>query len=280
MKFKKNIGSVIERNRKLWNSDFKKGVLVKIDIDDFSTLRLWEEVLSPEYCPDYKKMFDVFLKYFKKREYLLDDATPTARPNIGDFAFGAYLGAEIVFSPVGGYSKPLISDLKDINSLEYNENNCWLKWLLEATKYFSEKSEGLFATSIIETMDGLNFAENIFGSKIYMEIIDNPDSLSAIFDFALEFNIKMIEGQRKFIKKHENGYFDIHEEWLPGNCVWLSIDSWGNCSRESFRKYGRHHLQEIINYFGCGWLHMHNSHLHLLEDVIELVKQLTHKNTI
>ena len=104
MKYKKNLSTIIERNRKLWNSDFQNGVLVKIDIDGFSTLRLWEEVLSPAYCPDYRKMYDLFLTFFKKREFLLDDAMPTARPNIGDYAFGAYLGADLVFHKTGGYA--------------------------------------------------------------------------------------------------------------------------------------------------------------------------------
>jgi hypothetical protein len=270
MKFKKNLNALIDRNRKLWTGNFRKGVLVKIDIDNFSTMRLWEEVLSPKSCPDYKKMFEVFYENFKKREFLLDDAMPTARPNLGDSAFGAFLGAEIQFGETGGYSKPFLKSLKDFKKIQFNKSNYWINWLKEATEYFALKSENIFATSIIETVDSLNFAESIFGSNIYLELYDHPMQLLEIFDFALEFNIKIIEEQRKYIKKYENGYFDLHEEWLPGNCIWLSIDSWGNCRNEFFTKFGKFHLQKIINYFGCGWLHMHNSHLHLLEEAATL----------
>lgn len=270
MKFKKNLDEVVKRNKKLWSGDFTRGVLAKIDIDGFSTLDLWEKVLLPQYCPDYKKMFDVFLEFFKKREFLLDDAIPCARPNIGDSAFGAYLGAELIFGNAGGFAKPLLKNLDSINDLKYDPENYWISNLIEATKYFAQKSEGLFATSIIETMDSLNLAENLYGSNAYLEIYNNPVKLLELFDFGYYFNVRMIEEQRKYIKMIGDGYIDLHEEWLPGKCIWLSVDAWGNCSSEIFKKIGVYHLQKIINYFSCGWLHMHNSHLHLLEEVIKI----------
>jgi hypothetical protein len=258
MKFKKNLDEAIKRNKDLWSGNKTKGVLAKIDIDGFSTLDLWEKAMRPEYCPDYKKMFDVFLEFFKKREFLLDDAIPCARPNIGDSAFGAYLGAEIIFGNGGGFAKPLLKNLDDIDGLKFDTNNYWINHLIESTKYFAEKSDGLFATSTIETMDSLNLAENLYGSNAYLEIYNNPGKLQKLFDFGYQFNIRMIEEQRKYIKKVGEGYADLHEEWLPGKCIWLSIDAWGNCSKETFKKFGRYHLQKIVDYFGCGWLHMHN----------------------
>jgi hypothetical protein len=130
--------------------------------------------------------------------------------------------------------------------------------------------DGKCPTSIIETVDSLNFAENVMGPRAFLELYDHPRELLMLFDFALDFNIRLIEMQRKYIARYEGGYFDLHEEWLPGNCVWLSIDAWGLCSPETFRDLGRYHLQKIIDHFGGGWLHMHNSHLHLLEEVITL----------
>jgi len=267
MKFKKNFSQIIDRNRLLWSGQFSNRILAKIDIGHSATMRMWEKVLSPEYCPDYVKMFDFFYDEFSKRENLLDDAMPTARPNIGDYAFGAYLGAEVIFAETGGYSKPFLKNLKDMASIKYNKENKWISWLMAATRYFAEKSQGLFATSIIETMDSLNFAENAYGSNAYIEINDHPKEMLEIFELAMDFNIKLIEEQRMYIKAHNGGYFDLHEEWLPGNCIWLSVDSWGNCSIETFKKYGKLHLQKIIDYFGYGWIHMHSSHLHLLQEI-------------
>jgi hypothetical protein len=128
----------------------------------------------------------------------------------------------------------------------------------------------LCATSIIETCDSLNFAENVYGSGVFLEIYDHPRELLELFDFAYELNVRLIEMQRVHIRRHGSGYFDLHEEWLPGDCVWLSVDAWGHCSAEVFRKLGKAHLQKIVDRFGSGWLHMHNTHLHLLEEVVTI----------
>lgn len=268
MRYKKNLGEVIDRNRKLWNREATEKVLAKIDLDEGGTMRMWERALAPGTCPDYRKMFDVFLQDFQRRELLRDDAMPTARPNIGDYGFGAYVGAEVIFGQGGAYAKPFLSSLKDVKTLRFDPENPWIRFLEESTRYFAEQAEGLCATSIIETADSLNFAENVFGSGIFLEIYDHPRELLELFDFAYELNVRLIELQRKYIRRFDGGYFDLHEEWLPGDCIWLSIDAWGNCGPQDFRKLGRHHLQKMVDHFGTGWLHMHNSHLHLLEEVV------------
>ena len=215
-------------------------------------------------------MFEVFREDFQRREYLLDDAIPAARPNIGDYGFGAYAGAEVIFGQGGAYAKPFLSDLGRVKELRFDPANRWVRFLEEATRWFAEQSEGLCATSIIETCDSLNFAENVAGSGVFLEIYDHPRELLALFDFAFDLNVRLIEMQRAHIRRHGGGYVDLHEEWLPGDCVWLSVDAWGNCGPEAFRRLGRDHLQKMIDRFGTGWLHMHNTHLHLLEDVVTL----------
>jgi hypothetical protein len=174
----------------------------------------------------------------------------------------------VIFGQGGAYAKPFLSSLKDVKTLRFDPENEWVKLLEESTRYFAEHAEGLCATSIIETNDSLNFAENVFGSGIFLELYDHPRELLELFDFAYELSIRLIELQRKYIRRFEGGYFDLHEEWLPGDCVWLSVDAWGQCSARDFRALGKHHLQKMVDHFGTGWLHMHNSHLHLLDELV------------
>jgi hypothetical protein len=267
VRYKKNLDEVIRRNRRLWDREATDRILAKIDLEEGGTMRMWERALAPGTCPDYRKMFDVFLRDFQRREFLRDDAMPTARPNIGDYGFGAYAGAEVVFGQGGAYAKPFLSSLAEVKNLGFDPENPWVKLLEESTRYFAEQSEGLCATSIVEVSDSLNFAENVVGSGVFLEIYDHPRELLELFDFAYELNVRLIELQRKHIRRFEGGYFDLHEEWLPGDCVWLSVDAWGSCSTEAFRTLGMPHLQKMVDHFGTGWLHMHNSHLHLLPEV-------------
>jgi len=270
VRYKKNLGDIIERNRRLWSRTGTDLVLAKIDLEEGGTMRMWERALAPGVCPDYRKMWEVFLEDFGRREHLTDDAMPTARPNFGDYGFGAYVGAEVTFGQGGAYAKPFLSDLTDLRALRFDPSNSWIRLLEESSRYFAEQAQGRCATSIIETSDSLNFAENVFGSGVFLELYDHPRELLEVFDFACDFNIRLIEMQRKYIAKVEGGYFDLHEEWLPGDCVWLSVDAWGSCRPEDFRRLGKHHLQKLIHHFGTGWLHMHNSHLRLLEEIVTL----------
>lgn len=270
MKYKQNLQEVIRRNRRFWNREATSGILAKIDLEAGETMRMWEQALAPGTCPDYRRMFDVFLRAFQRREFLRDDAVPTARPNLGDYGFGAYVGAEVVFGEGGAYAKPCLSSLEKVKDLRFDLENPWVRLLEESTRYFAQAATGLCATSIVETCDGLNFAENVFGSGIFLEIYDHPRQLLELFDFAYELNVRLIELQRRYIRKFDGGYFDLHEQWLPGDCVWLSIDAWGSCSAQDFRRLGKAHVQMMVDHFGSGWLHMHNSHLHLLEEAAGL----------
>jgi hypothetical protein len=233
-------------------------------------MRAWERALAPGICPDYRRMFDVFLDHFCRREDILDDATPTARPNIGDYGFGAYAGADVIFGEGGAFARPFLTDLADVKRLRFDPDNTWVRLLEQSTRYFAEQADGLCATSLIETCDSLNFAENVCGSGVFLEIYDHPRELLELFDFAFELNVRLIELQRAHVARVAGGYLDLHEEWLPGDCVWLSVDAWGHCGVGVFRELGRHHLQKMVDHFGTGWLHMHNAHLHLLEEVVTI----------
>jgi len=270
MRFKKNVDQAVARNRALWTGAPSNRILAKIEVDGHSVLDLWVNALSPDVIPDKEKMFEAFVCHFRFRENLLDDAIPTARPSLGSSAYGAFFGADIQFGTSGAYSRPVLNDIREYKSLRYDFEDQWLARQIEATKYFCEHAAGQCGVSIIETMDNLNLAENLVGSKIYLDLVDDPKTLLSFFDLALEFNVKLVEKQREYISKYEQGYFDIHEIWVPGDAVWLSIDAWNLVGPQLFRRLGMRHIQECIDYFGGAWLHMHNQALHLLADAVTL----------
>jgi hypothetical protein len=270
MKYKKNLVEVVDRNKKLWTGSYTNGILAKIEIEGHNVLDMWIYALSPEILPDKEKMFDAFISNFHFREHLLDDAIPTARPSLGSSAYGAFFGADLQFGTSGAYSKPILQNIREYKKLRYSFEDYWLAKQIDATNYFVEKAEGLSGVCIIETMDNLNLAENLVGSKIYIDLIDNPKVILDFFEMALDFNIRLVTRQREYIKKYKNGYFDIHEIWVSGDAVWMSIDAWNLVGPNMFRKLGVHHIQKCIDYFGGAWLHMHNQAMHLLPDVVKL----------
>lgn len=270
MQYKKNLPQTVARNRRFWTGEASGLVLAKIEIEGNSVLDMWVDALSPEVIPDPVKMFGRYVQQFRTRESLLDDSVPTARPSNGSSAYGAFFGAEVQFGVSGAYSKPILPDIREHRKLCYDFGFGWLKWQVDATKYFAEQARGLCGVCIIETMDNLNLAENLVGSRVYLDLLDHPREVLEFFDFALEFNTRLVKAQRQQLEAYEGGYFDIHEIWVPGDTIWLSIDAWNLVSPEMFRKLGLRHVQTIIDAFGGAWLHMHNQAIHLLPEVMRL----------
>jgi hypothetical protein len=270
MQYKKHLPQTVARNRRFWTGQPSGLVLAKIEVEGNSVLDMWVDALSPEIIPDPVRMFQRDVQQFRSRESLLDDSIPTARPSNGSSSYGAFFGAEVQFGVSGAYSTPILPDIREHRKLRYDFSSGWLKRQIDATEYFARQARGLCGVSIIETMDNLNLAENLMGSKVYLDLLDHPREVLEFFDFALEFNTRLVKAQRRHLEDYEGGYFDIHEIWVPGQTVWLSIDAWNLVSPEMFRKLGRHHVQTLIDAFGGAWLHLHNQALHLLPEVIRL----------
>jgi hypothetical protein len=270
MQYKKNLDETVARNRAFWTGGDSGMVLVKVEVEGNSAPEMWVDVLSPDILPDPVKMFQRYARNFQAREFLLDDAVPTARPSFGSSAYGAFFGAEVRFGASGAYALPMLPDIRAFRRLRFDFSTGWLNRQIEAARYFAEQARGLCGVCIVETMDTLNLAENLVGSRIYLDLVDNPREILEFFDFAEDFNARLVRAQRELYTRHEGGWFDIHETWLPGDTIWISIDAWDLVSPDLFRRYALHHVQAFIDAFGGAWLHMHNQGLHLLPDVLRL----------
>ena len=204
---------------------------------------------------------------------LHDDLLPVGRVSFGSAAFGAYLGAEVTFENWGGWTKPLLEDYTELEKLHFNPNNEWVQRQGEACRYFVQVAKSKFGLCETEPIDALNLAELLRGSRVYTDVYDYPSDLHRLLETASDFNIRFIEYQRRILQPcltYEDGLFSMFRMWLPGRAAWISVDAYGNCSSEIFRKFGKPYLQRTIDHFGGGWVHVHAFALHLLPDLITL----------
>lgn len=268
MEYKPDIGSVVERHRLLWNRKLPNGILAKIDVYNQDFPNYADDLLR--HCPDIEKMFadwDAYLNFYKD---VKDDAFPVARASFGSYAFGAFLGAKITFTESGGWAEPLPDDWTMLEDLRFEEDNCWIRKQKELVAYFVKHGKGKFAIAPTETIDALNFAENLRGPQVYMDIYDYPEKIKQLMEFGLEFNIKLIELQRSIIGTYKGGVFDLFYTWLPGRAVWLSVDAYAQCLPHVFVDMGYSYIQRLIDHFGNGWLHIHSNGISLLPELVKL----------
>jgi len=201
----------VTRYGRLWTGNFTNKILVKTDVDGLDTVDFHTNLMK--YAPDYKKMFNCYKEFYRKRAKVLDDSIPVARASISSAALSHYFGGRVQFTPGGAFSRPIINDLKgfDFNSLEYNPENKWIKYQMEMFKYFSKNADGLFPVCITEVLMGLVYAEYLLGKRMYTDIYDNSKLLMKLILKSIDFNIKYIDEQRKYIEKYRDGVFEMFE---------------------------------------------------------------------
>ena len=265
--YKPNLEEVVSRHRRLWTRQAPDGILARIDPQEIP-------ILDPlRACPDIPAMFAIWDQNYRLRMAVEDDLLPVARVSFGSQAFGGYLGAEVVFDGGTAWSRPLLTDYQQLDTLGFNETHPWIQRQQEACRYFAQQAHGKFAVCETEPMDGLNLAEVLRGSAVYTDLFDHPDELHRLLDFSAAFNIRLIEMQRDLLAPclyHEDGLFNMYRIWVPGRTIWMSVDAYGLCSPAVFRRFGAAYLQHSMDHFGGGWIHIHSSALRLLPEIVKL----------
>ena len=274
--YKPNLEQVVERHRLLWTGRLPHGILAAIEPEEAPLGPLHSEACKV--APDLDAMIEVWEDRLAKRRELLDDSMPVARVSFGSSAFGGYLGAEVIFGEGGGWSRPLLTNWSLLEALRFDDNNEWIRRQREACRCFARRAAGRFAVCELEVIDALNLAHSLRGTaQLLLDIYDHPQELRRLMAFGVGFNARLIEMQRQILGSavyHDGGVFSRRYIWLPGQAVWLSVDAYGMCAPQIFADFGRQFLQQLIDHFGAGWLHLHANGLHLLPEVLKLERLL------
>jgi len=267
--YKPNLLQTVERHRQLWTGKMREGILARIDPEELPFVDFLAAI------PDVPATAQAWDHNFRIRTEVHDDLLPVAKVSFGSAAFGGFLGAEVLFKGGAGWARPLLKDYSQLGQLRWDPDNPWIQRQLEACHYFLTAAQGKFALTETETIDTLNFVENVRGSAAFTDLYEHSDELKRLMDFACDFNIRLIETQREILapaSRYQEGMFFPHQIWLPGQPVWLSVDAYGLCSPKTFEELGRPWLQRIVDHFGSGWLHVHAAGMYLLPVLVNLKK--------
>ncbi len=267
MYYKPDIDEVVERYRALWNREFLDRILVKIDIlePNFTVLNAMDK------APDYESMLEEWEKGFEVNKEIKDDNLPVIYGELGSYIFGGFLGAEVVWSNGGAYSKPLIKDMKNYKEfLKFDGDNRYFKMQLDYIRFLEEKSKGRFGFTELSTLIGLNLLDCLRGGDAYTDVFDYPEEIKDIMKFGLQLGIKLVKKQRNLMSKYKGGRFNFYQIWTPGETFFAGVDAYGQCHQEIFEKFGRQYVQDIIDEFKSGWLHVHSDAMRLLPNYVTL----------
>lgn len=266
--YKPNLAETVERHRRLWTRQLPHQILAAVmSVDELP-------FIDPAVqCPNLESMFNAWDSNYYHRQAILDDHIPVGRVSFGSAAFGGFLGAEVTFEYGIGWAHPFLKNYSQIDELIYNPQNLWIVRQQEACRYFVAHAGGKFPLCETEVLDGLNLVEGLRGSKAYTDIYDYPEGVHRLLEFSSDFNIQILNMQRKILAPslfYQDGIFSMFRIWLPGETPWMSVDAYGNCSPHIFSEFGSPYLQRMINNYGGGWIHLHSHALHLLPEIVKL----------
>ncbi len=267
MYYKPIINDVIERYRKLWARELMDKILVKIDIlePNFTVLNAMNK------APNFEEMVNEWEKGFDANKNIKDDNLPVIYGDLGAYITGGFFGAEVIWSKGGAYSKPLIKEMKNYKDfLKFDENNTLYKMQMNYIKYLEDKSKGNFGFTEMPCLIGLNFLDCLRGGEAYTDVYDYPNEVKDIMGFATNFSIQFEKNQRNLIAKYNNGRFHGYQIWAPDETIFVSVDAYGQCGPEIFEKFGRSYIQDYIDEFKYGWLHVHSDAMRLLTNYVTL----------
>jgi hypothetical protein len=154
--------------------------------------------------------------------------------------------------------------------LKFDESNRYFLMQLDYIRYLRNRAEGRFGFTEMISIDGLNFLDCVRGGDAYTDVLDYPEEVIEILDFASELNVRVVKAQRALMEPFQGGRFNFYQIWTPGETIFLSVDAYGQCSSEIFERFGRKYVQNLIDAFQGGWLHVHSDAMRLLPNYVKL----------
>ena len=232
------------------------------------------------YCPypDPRERIRFWDDYLRERAAVRDDSVPAAYPSeLDQGLYAGLVGGEVRFlcDPSTGWVSsmvpPLFGEISEVGDLRRQSSASWWSQYLRYLEVFSAEAAGSFGISHFILIDGLNFAFEMIGAtQTYMAMIEDPQPLRGLADFALELNVRVQKAFFERVGLVAGGTCSNMAGWVPGRVLNESLDPFHMTSVADFEKWGRQPVERIFRRFDGGVLHLHGNGRHLLEAAASL----------
>jgi len=279
LSYKANAGESLERLGRLYSRQAMDRVLVAFD-NPSPTLEAFgrAHVAGSCPCPDPAERIVFWDSVIRERSIVEDDSIPSAY--LSELDQGLYAGlldgdVQFMCNPDTGWISsmvaPLFDRLQDFKMGELNPAHPWMRRFTDQLRIFAEHAEGKFGISHLILIDSLNFVFELVGAtKTYEALIDEPDLVRHITDFAFTLNVDIHSRFFEMAPDIRGGTCCAMGQWLPGHIVSESVDPFHMTSVDYFEEWGREPVERIFARFDGGIVHLHGNGRHLLESAATL----------
>ena len=269
--------AVLERLRRLYVGRDQSLVLAAMEIPS-PALEHMGQLHPTGFCeyPDPWERAGYWDARFLEKLPVRDDSIPSAYLSEMDQGlYGGLVGGQVRFlsDPESGWIssmvEPILKDWAEFDRLPtfdpLDQGNPWLQRYLKQLEVFLEVGRGKWAISHFILIDGLNFAYELRGAtESYLAIIERPDTVRRVIDYAYDLNVKVQSIFFERIPLLEGGTCSNFAQWIPGRIVSESLDPFHMTSLDYFESWGREPAERIMAHFDGGVIHIHGNGRHLL----------------
>ncbi len=257
---KNNIERTNERLKKFADAD--KGTLIQIkSIEELSgKKRRLDSFGLPDNMKEYLDYrLAGFLAYWEKRKDIDDDMIPAINPWYGIAEHTAFIGGTAEFGDETSWHHSFINDWeKDRSKAKLDENNTWLRLVLDGIEYLRDKCDGSYAVKLRGAEGAMDIANIARGNEMFYDFFEYPEELHEFLDFCAQAARFTLTKQAEAAGRYLDGIITGFDIWLPGNSTGhLSEDASVMISPEQFREFALLHTNKITKGFDHVFMHTH-----------------------
>ena len=221
---------------------------------------------------------DVFLedyeRMYQETQSIGQDGFWVGEPFTGIPWIEAMLGCEIRATPNSFVSQPWARSADDLNRIELDPDNAWLKKYMEFTEKLTAKSAGRFPIGQ-PIMRGIADALGaVMGqTEMVVALMEEPEIVQkAMKNIANAFS-RVIAEQHQAVRPFHGGWsIGFYHVWTPKPCIWFQDDLTAILSPRLYRSYLRELDRGICLGYEYTAFHLHPVSFFILDDLLSIAE--------
>lgn len=269
---KNNIEKTNERLLKFASAD--KGLLIQIK--SIKEITPAGKPLNSFGLPDNMKEYQDFrisnfIEYWEQRKDIDDDIIPALTAWYGIAEHTAFIGGTAEFGDQTSWHHPFIKDWSDRDKASLDDNNTWLRLVLDGLTYIAEKADGRYAVKLRGGEGAMDIANIARGNEIFYDFFEYQEEIHEFLDFCAKAARYTLKKQGEITGSYMDGVITGFDVWLPGNSTGhLSEDASVMISPQQFREFGLVHTNKITAGFDHVFMHTHSAGKHNIPEIAKI----------
>lgn len=200
------------------------------------------------------------------RELIGDDIITVADALFGIPWLEAICGSRVMVAS-GKSIWPEPSEISaTIESINWSEDNPWLRKLLQVTQAVVDYAAGRYAVGVSHLRGPADVLIALLGSeRFFLAFFDNPQFIRRLAGQAASAWLKAARAQAKIVPSYCDGYgLRFYGLWAPARTVWMQDDTSVMMSLDHYRQFFLNSMR-TMSVFPYSVLHLHIPSLHVAE---------------